>query len=760
MHRSRLAMRLPACCALGLAAAATCAHTAWAHASAGFSGPAALSAQTSGRQVVHGVVRDAETGAPLTGAVATLVGTRRSALTGSDGAFRLQLTGADADQAVRVGRIGYRSQIVELVGEGARGPVVVELVPSPIALAGVVVTGALTARTAEETLRPVNVVAGEELQGRLEGTVASALEGQPGLAVATMGPATASPVIRGLGGDRVLMLEDGARVGDVSSSGSDHATALDASTARRVEVVRGPAALLYGSSALGGVVNVIRDEIPTTAPERVSGAASLGGGTVSGSARGSAAATFGVAERVPLRVEASARRAGDLKTPAGVLGNTAADTWTAGAGASYLGQWGHAGASFRAYRNDYGIPGGFVGGHEAGVRIEMERVSTKFRGVVDQPAGPYQRIELRGVHTWYRHQEIEPPDILGTFFKLQATSAEALAVTSPTGPFSAGALGFRASREDFAFGGDVATPDTRRTTLAAFVFQEMEFDPIRIEGGLRYDWTSADPLRDDPHSEIGHIRDRAFRAMSGSLGIMYRAGSGVVVGATAGRAFRTPDVNELYSEGPHLAAYYFEVGNPSLEAETGNATDLFVRYGGERLRAEVTGFYNAISGYVYGTRTGETSRVQLPIYQYQGNDAVMAGFEAAAEWDLGRGWAVHGAASYVRGELEDTGRPLPLIPPLQGRAGVEHEHPAWFVRGETEFAARQDRVDEFETPTDGYVVLHAAAGVRVTLAGRLHVITANLRNATNQTYRNHLSRVKEIMPEAGRGLSLAYRVVF
>ena len=152
--------------------------------------------------------------------------------------------------------------------------------------------------------------------------------------------------------------------------------------------------------------------------------------------------------------------------------------------------------------------------------------------------------------------------------------------------------------------------------------------------------------------------------------------------------------------------------------------------------------------------------MQLPIYQYQGNDAVLAGFEGALDWDLGRGWAFHGNASYVRGELQDTQQPLPLIPPLQGRAALEHEHPAWFVHAETEFAARQDRVDEFEQPTDGYVVFNAAAGVRLTLAGRLNVITANLRNATNQQYRNHLSRVKEIMPEAGRGLSIAYRVVF
>ncbi len=726
---------------------------AWARASA------AVQEEAPQQQVVHGVVRDADTGLALVGALVSLVGGRGSALTGGDGAFRMEVVGAAARE-IRVERPGYGSRTVSLAEDRGADPVVVELVASPIALAGLVVTGAIRARTAEETLRPVNVVAGEELQSRLEGTVASALAGQPGLAVATMGPATARPVIRGLGGDRVLILEDGVRVGDVSSSAPDHAMALDGSLARRVEVVRGPATLLYGSNALGGVVNVIRDEIPTTVPDRLSGFASLRGSTASASLAGSAASTFRVADRVPLRIEASGRRAGDLRTPVGVLRNTSASSWNIGAGASYVADWGYAGAAFRSYRNNYGIPGGFTGGHEEGVAIEMEHISTKLRAVVDQPAGPFETIELHGSYTWYRHPEIEPPDILGTLFKLQTTTVETLARTSPGGPFSAGAVGARASREEFGFGGGVHTPDTRRTTLTGFAVQEMEFGPVRVEGGLRYEWTKTDPLQDDPDSEIGAVRDRNFPAMSGSLGILYSAGSGMVLGATAGRSSRTPDVNELYSEGPHLAAYSFEIGNPSLDVETGNGLDLFVRYGGERLRTEVTGFYNAISGYIYGRYTGETSRVQLPIYQHRGNDAVLAGFEAAVDGDLGRGWAFYGAASYVRGELEDTGTPLPLIPPLQGRLAVEHERPAWFVRAEADIAAEQDRVDEFEVPTDGYVVLHAAAGARFAMAGRLTVLTANLRNATNQTYRNHLSRIKEIMPEAGRSLSIAYRVIF
>ena len=172
------------------------------------------------------------------------------------------------------------------------------------------------------------------------------------------------------------------------------------------------------------------------------------------------------------------------------------------------------------------------------------------------------------------------------------------------------------------------------------------------------------------------------------------------------------------------------------------------------------GFYNRIRGYIYGEETGRLSRVLLPIYQFQSNDALLAGFEGSLNWDLGRGLALQAVASSVRGTLTETDRPIPLIPPLQGHVGIEYERPAWFVGWDTEMATKQDRVGAFESPTKGYTVFNASAGARLTVGGRLNVITVSLNNVTNREYRNHLSRVKEIMPEAGRGVSLSYRVVF
>ena len=329
------------------------------------------------------------------------------------------------------------------------------------------------------------------------------------------------------------------------------------------------------------------------------------------------------------------------------------------------------------------------------------------------------------------------------------------------GPFAAGAMGARVSWEAFGYGGGLYTPDTRRVKAALYMLEEVDLGQAKIEWGLRYDWTLADPLEEYPDSDIGEIRDRSFHSLSGSLGVLYNHPSGLTLGVSAVRAFRTPDVNELYSEGPHLAAYAFEVGNPSLQGETGRGIDVFARFDSDRLRAEVTGFYNDIKDYVYGENTGRRSRVyHLHIYQFRGNDAVFSGFEAGLDVDVGRGLALEAVASSVRGSLKDTAQALPLVPPLRGHVALKYERPLWFIRGEAEMADRQDRIGEFETETDGYVVYNAAAGARLTLGGRLNILTVSLDNATDTEYKNHLSRVKEIMPEAGRGLSVTYRIVF
>ncbi len=707
---------------------------------------------------VAGRVLDAD-GAPLAGATVRIADGGVGAVTSGDGSFRLRRVEAGA-RILIVERLGYASRALRLTVGDDSAPVDVTLSTSPLAMEGFVVTGALSERATGETFRPTTVLSGQDLQRRMQETIATTLAAEPGVAAATMGPGIAQPVIRGMSGDRVLVLEDGARLGDVSNTHADHPTALDPASARRIEVVRGPAALLYGSNALGGVVNVIRDEVPSAVPYRAVGSATGQARTVNAGYGVSGSMLVGITDHIPLRVEATGRASDDLGTPVGQLLNTDTEAFSASAGTGWVDDWGFVSGAVRAYRSDYGVPGGFAGGHAAGVRTELERTAWKLRAKVDDPVGPFQSVQFDGLLSDYRHTEFETADIVGTIFERTLGSADVIARHDSWGPFSSGAIGGRASWEDLQYRGQLSTPDSRRYTAAGFVFQEIDLSPVRIEVGARYDWVRIDPSQDDPDASIGNIRGRTFHAASGSLGLLYEFDQGVTLGASVAQAFRPPDVGELFSEGPHLAAFSFEVGNPDLDTEIGRGVDAFVRYASDAVRAEFTGFYNDISGYLYAENTGRISRVQLPVFQFESNDAVLSGFEGALNWQFADDLELEGSGSYVRGTLSDTNEALPLIPPLQGRVALSYDRTTWFVRSEAEVAAEQDRTGDFEESTPGYAVYHLAGGLRLTLGGRLHVLTLGIENLTDGEYRNHLSRVKEIMPEAGRGIQLTYRVVF
>jgi len=703
---------------------------------------------------VAGTVRSADGGVPLAGAIVEVVSTGGSAVTHGDGSFRIAVPDAERYR-VRIDRLGYAAVAVDVrPGEMA----IVDLDVAAIPLPDVVVTAVVSPTSANETVRPSAVFAQETLQRRLATTLAQTVESVPGVAVTSMGPGTSQPVIRGLGGDRILMLEDGQRVGDVVNSGADHATAVTPSSARRSDVIRGPSAILYGSNALGGVINVVRDEIPRAVPYRATGFTTLQAQTVTRAAGGSSQLTVGVTEHVPLRVEVSRHQGGDLRTPIGTLAGTQTDTWNVAGGTSWVDDWGYAGGSFRFYTNDYGIPGGFLGGHTTPVRTEQERAAGRLRSVI-RPGRGFEAIELDAGYTWYRHHEWEPPDILGTLFERQIASGEARARHAGWGPFASGAVGARVSWEHFGFGGALYSPNTRRRTQAVYALEEIQLDPVLIEAGLRYDRVDLEPNREEL-SDIGHIRARSFSAVSGSLGALLRLTEQFTLGASVARAFRTPDVHELYSEGPHLAANSFDVGNPSLGTETGLGIDVFGRFTRRHLSAEVTWFRNTIAGYIFPQATGKLSRILLPIYQYVGEDALLTGFESLLGWSIPAGFKLEAAASYVHGTIRATDEPLPFMPPLQGRLAIGYSPVDWFVEAEGRMAGSQERTGRFEESTDGYAVLGLSGGLRLTFAGRLHVVTLHLENLGDTVYRNHLSRVKEIMPEAGRGLGVTYRVVF
>jgi iron complex outermembrane recepter protein len=726
----------------------------------------ALRPASADSAIIEGIVVDAATGRPLVGAVVRIVGLGRQDVTHEGGEFHLINLPAGF-HTVLFERLGYRREVrtVELTPRHTV-ELRVEMRASAIELPGIVVTGTPQASLGDQTVRPATVLAGQELVRSMDVTLAATLQGQAGLTVTSIGPATGRPVIRGLGGDRVLVLEDGARLGDMSSTSGDHALAADPLNAERIEVVRGPAALLYGGNAIGGVINVIRDEVPTSLPDRMTGALSVQGQTVNDGVGGGGSGRAGIGS-IALRGEGSFRTAGDVTTPHGTLDNTGLRTYSLSAGAAHVGGSGHAGAAYRYYNNAYGIPGGFVGSHPFGVDVEMRRHSIQGQAHLRRRAGPFNSFDATANYTNYHHRELEAADIVGTEFGVLTAAAELMARHDGRGRFSSGALGARVSWQDQQVAG-MATPPASEVTAALFVLEELALGRTRLQAGARLDWHRIEP-RAAPDLPLADTdRTRTFASVSASLGAVHALTPRIGLGASLARAYRTPDIGELFSRGPHLAAYSYEIGNPELDAEIGHGIDVFMRVTDDRFAGEIAVFRNAIDGYIYHRDTNVVEpETGLPIFRATGADAVVAGFELSGSAEVLRYVVLSSVASYVRGTRTPDAVPLPMMPPLQGRVAVRYERPTFFAGATWRAAAAQERVatDDFETPTPGYAVFDVEAGLRWVVFGRVHSLTTRLHNLTDSVVLDHLSPIRERATGRraagpGRGVNMIYRMIF
>lgn len=714
--------------------------------------------------IVEGVVVDAATGRPLPGTIVRVVGLTRRDVTHDGGEYHL-INLPPGRLTLLFERLGYRRVVREITLRAGETLVLnVEMSTSAIELPGIVVTGTTRASLGDRTVRPANVLSGQELTRRLESTLAATLQHEPGLSATSVGPATSRPIIRGLGGDRVLVLEDGARTGDLSSASSDHAVSVDPLTAQRIEVVRGPTALLYGSNAIGGVINLIREEVPATLPDRPTGMASVQAQSVNESGAAAATGQF-AAGGFALRGEGSFRQADDLRTPHGVQDNTDLRTWSLSAGASRVSPGAHYGVAYRYYDNEYGLPGGFVGSHPEGVRIEMRRHAVHGQAQTHRAVGPFSGIQLDVKYTNYHHRELESADIVGTEFGLLTAAGELTARHDDWGPFESGALGVRVDWEDFVAGGSTQTSPSQAWTGAVYALEELNLGRVRLQGGGRLDLHRVEPLETTTVRDIGEVRTRSFASFAASIGALYVVYDGITLGVSAARAYRTPDTSELFSQGPHLAAYSYEVGNPDLDAEIGVGLDVFARVSRDRFSAELAGFRNMLDNFIYYRDTGGLSPTGLPVYQATGADAVLTGVEASGSAELLPSFVVRGVLSYVRGTFRDVAEPLPMIPPLGGHLAARYERPRYFVGLTWRGAADQQRVAEFETTTAGYSVIDADGGLRWVALGRIQSLTLRLENITDAVAHDHLSRIRDRetgarVAAAGFGASAVYRVVF
>ena len=716
---------------------------------------------------IFGHVIDAETGEHLPFVNLLIKGTRIGTITDATGHYILSNL-PPGKHILIVQSMGYSLEEIGFEAEKERTlEVDIILTPTGINLAEIVLTSSPTASGFR--YQPDNVFTGEKLQRRSEPSFGEMLNGQPGVAMRSFGSAPSRPVIRGMDGDRILVLENGERMGDISETSADHSISLDPLVASRLEVVRGPASLLYGSSALGGVINLMTTDIPDQWDAGFTGVLSGQGATMNSMGAGFGRITYGD-NNWATTVRFATRQAGNINTPDGEIPQTSMRNTDGAVG------WGidngnlNGGLSLSFFDQTFGVPEGIDDPDES-IEIRARRYS--FQGRFGRETGGdfFDKAQLRFNATHFFQQEIviqNPDGNLSEDVDLEydqyAFSSTLTLQHKPRGIFDRGAIGFSFQGQGLNVGGPEAyTPGELRFSLATFTFQEIPLSNIlRLQAGIRLDFQNTSALSNDLFPDIDLNRN-TFN-YSGSVGLNLRPSEGIEIGGQFARSHRNPLVEELFANGAHLGAGVFEIGNPNLNDEIGHGGDAFIRFTRGIAEIELAAFVNDFSNYIVFQPTGDVDdETGYPVFTYMEGKARLHGGELSAAFRLGNRLTYQASTDMVRGQRIIDNAPnenLPFIPPFRFNNQVEYDFNRGWLGASFRAVAKQERISPEENPTDGYTLLGFQAGYRLNFNGR-HVIILRVENALDTKYRDHLSRIEDrnfVMP--GRNINLTYRWFF
>ena len=761
----------------------------------------------------------AEQAAAVHGAVILIVGTGLVGLTDEDGAFRIANVPAGVHEVLAQREHLTTSRQTITVDAGGTATVDFELGLSPVREEVTVTVSAAGAETAFEAFNAVTTLDSFDLVQDPHGSLGDALQNEPGITNRSFGPGASRPIIRGFDNDRVLILEDGVRTGDLSSQSGDHGVTIDPAGAERIEIVRGPATLLYGSNAVGGLVNVITPH--ESYRESLFDGTRAQFGADTGSANRQAGTNASLQHARGGAVfwgGGSVRRSSDYETPAGTVENSATRLTNVRAGVGWFGDRLFASGGVVAEDGLYGVP--FAGmfhshgghghddhdDHDDGGASEEESVDvdldTRRRvGRFDVGLRNLDNRVLEGVRVTlnvvdWNHDEIEIDhgvESIGTRFANRTWIVRADVDQQRTGRLS-GRFGAWMQFRDFeAAGVEALTPQTDQNAFAAFAYEALDFGRYRVQFGGRverndyrtglrmggdghegedgdhhegeeHDDDHEGEDHDDDHEGDDHgvapdPRDRQFLGASASIGLHTDLGAGGALVANLTRSHRAPALEELYSFGPHAGTRSFDVGDPELESETTLGFDLSFRHRVGRVQGDFNFYVYDIDGFIFGRRIGEV-RDDLPVLDFVQGDSRFVGFDATGRVRLGgRAWATLGLG-LVDATLRPTGEPLPLIPPLRGTLRLDLPYGGFTVSPRMTLAARQDDVHQGETETAGYAVLDLLASYVWSRQDTAHVLSLVGYNLTNVLYRNHTSYIKDLAPEMGRGIKVGYSLRF
>jgi iron complex outermembrane receptor protein len=652
----------------------------------------------------------------------------------------------------------------------------------------IVITG--FRRNRVDVLSGTTVLSGTELTRELRPTIGETLARQPGVSATSFGPNASRPVLRGFQGERVRVLTDGIGSLDVSNTSVDHAVAINPLTAERIEVLRGPAALLFGSAAIGGVVNVIDARIPRHVPDEpahIEGILTYGSAAQERS--GNATIDIPLGDRFVVHLDGNYSKTDDLRIGGFVLSrelrreaeaspdaeirelaelrgrlpNTAARTFDVAAGAAYISGNNNIGFSVNRYDSLYGVPVRFSlePGEEAEApRIDVKQTRADARAEIDTGTGFIDNVRFRAGVSNYRHNELEESGEIGTTFKNRGHEARLEFVQSTRGGWGGGFGAQFFGRNFDVQGEEKFLPNNETRQFGLFTVQNYVRGPFRVEAGARFErqWVRAEEDEDLGNPALR----RRFNAVSASLGGSYELAKGLRFGVNGSHSQRAPSAEELFANGPHAGTQSFEIGDPGLTKERSWGLEGTLSASGDGYSFGASVFRSWFKDYIFEQRTGEV-RDGLPVFQVGQADARYFGIELEGSVRVAQigkfALNLDGVADYVRATIDSQG-PAPRIPPLRLLGGIEAQSDRMQGRLEVERVSAQDRFAAFETRTDGYTMVNASFSFQPLASERALDVTLSANNIFDVDARRHASVLRDVAPLAGRDLRVTARFSF
>lgn len=713
---------------------------------------------------VRGKVLLEKTGNPVHHISVLLSPSGRVVESGDNGTFEFQDVAAGKYSIVAVGE-GLSSEAQTIVVGDSTVAVEFRMGIKALRQELTVSSSATKVETTLEAFSPTMTLDSTSLAARTGTSLGDVLDGEAGVHKRSFGPGSTRPVIRGFDGDRVLILQDGMRTGTLGSLSGDHGEPVDPQGLDRVEVVRGPATLLHGSSAMGGVVNMVtgHHEARSQGHQGVHGYLSGIGGTNNGLHGGSAGVDLGVGSWV-FRLGSGGQRTSDYSSATERIFNSRTRANTGNASASYYGNRNWFTLGFTSQRAYYQLPNAPEfeehDEHES-EEHEGEEHHEEEEHAHESIALPLQRWGLRlqggrrdafqyGLnYSDYKHQELEGAEV-GTRFFNKTFDYRGLVEQKRRGPYS-GSFGVWGLRRNYeAIGEEAIVPRTTQNAFAIYGVESIDLERLKFQFGGRVETNRYKPA-------TGLARN--FTGFSGSAGVSYRLDDRSNLLANFSRAYRAPALEELYANGPHPGLLAFEVGDVNLRRERMHGLDGSYRRQDGRIKTEFNAFRYWISNQVFLAPAGGFED-GLPIADYKQGDSTYTGVDARLDATLTSWLGLKLGFDSVRTELREQRISLPRTPPVRGRIGLDWRWKGFSVTPEMVLAARQDRVFTNETETAGYGVANLRAGYTWVTQHAVHLFGVNWFNANNQLYRNHLSFLKAVAPEIGRGATVNYSVRF